>query len=121
MSDFDRILAELASITDRLTETIDAVERITLMDRRDELRRGARELVPVSRRELELELERLVGEWDALQRQRIDVVKQASDLAAVGFTSDAVRLNQQIDEAAGRNELEQKIADLRSRITEFDT
>jgi hypothetical protein len=123
MSDLDRILVDLASVRDRLAETVDAVERITLMERRDELHREARELAPLSKTELELELERLVGSWETLQRQRIDVVKQAGDLAAgnFGFTSDAVRLNQQIDEAAGRKELEQRIADLRSRIAEFDT
>ncbi len=122
MSDLDRILTELASVSDRLTETVDAVEKITLMERRDELHREARKLTPLSKAELELELESLVGSWEALQRQRIDVVKQAGSAAGnFGFTSDAVRLNQQIDEAAGRKELEQRIADLRSRIAEFDT
>ncbi len=122
MSDLDRILVDLASVRDRLAETVDPVERITLMERRDELHREARKLTPLSKAELELELERLVGSWETLQRQRIDVVKQAGDLAAgnFGFTSDAVRLNQQIDEAAGRTELEQRIADLRARIAEFD-
>ena len=122
MSDLDGILVDLATVRDRLAETVDPVERITLMERRDELHREARALAPLSKAELELELERLVGSWEALQRQRIDVVKQAGDLAAgnFGFTSDAVRLNQQIDEAAGRKELERRIADLRSRIAAFN-
>ncbi len=122
MSDLDRIFAELTSVSDRLTEAVDATERITLMERRDDLRREARELAPISKAELELELERLIGSWETLQHQRIDVVKQAGDLAAgnFGFTSDAVRLNQQIDKAAGRKDLEKRIADLRSRIAAFD-
>ncbi len=122
MSDLDRILAELASLRDRLQESVDAAERIGLMGRRDELHREARELAPVSKGELQVQLKRLVVAWETLQRQRIDVVKQAGDLAAgnFGFTSDAVRLNQKIDEAGGRQELERRIALLRVRIAEFD-
>ena len=123
MSDLDRILAELASLKDRLQETVDAAERIGLMGRRDELHREARELAPISKGELQVQLKRLVVAWETLQRQRIDVVKQAGDLAAgnFGFTSDAVRLNQKIDEAGGRQELERRIALLRVRIAEFDS
>ncbi len=123
MSDLDRILAELASLRDRLQETVDAAERIGLMGRRDELHREARELAPISKGELQVQLKRLVVAWETLQRQRIDVVKQAGDLAAgnFGFTSDAVRLNQKIDEAGGRQELERRIALLRVRIAEFDS
>ncbi|MEE9299195.1 MAG: hypothetical protein V3V29_09185 [Acidimicrobiia bacterium] len=122
MSDLDRILAELASLRDRLQESVDAAERIGLMGRCDELHREARELAPVSKGELQVQLKRLVVAWETLQRQRIDVVKQAGDLAAgnFGFTSDAVRLNQKIDEAGGRQELERRIALLRVRIAEFD-
>ncbi len=123
MSDLDRILAELASLRDRLQETVDAAERIALMGRRDDLHREARESAPVSKGEIQVQLERLVVAWETLQRQRIDVVKQAGDLAAgnFGFTSDAVRLNQKIDEAGGRKELERRIALLRVRIAEFDS
>lgn len=118
MLDFDQILAELASIRERLLEAVDAAERVDLLERRRELRRAARESSPTPTGELEEQLARLVQAWDRLQKMRIDVVKQAGDLAAgnFGFTSDAVRLNQQIDRAAGRDDLEDQIRELRARI-----
>jgi hypothetical protein len=118
----DRILAELASIRDRLQEEVDAAERIGLIERQDELRREARREVPTSRAELQRQLTRLVAAWDRLQGQRIDVVKQAGDLAAgnFGFTSDALRINRQIDEAAGREDLESRIQELKAKLQQFD-
>lgn len=116
--DLDQILAELASIREQLLEAVDAAERVDLLERRRELRRAARESSPTPTGELEEQLARLVQAWDRLQKMRIDVVKQAGDLAAgnFGFTSDAVRLNQQIDKAAGRDALEDQIRELRARI-----
>ncbi len=118
MSAVDRILEELASIRDRLEQAVDASERVDLLERREELHREAREAAPTSRAELKEQLDRLVKAWDRLQRQRIDVVKQAGDLAAgnFGFTADAVRLNQQIDVASGRDELEGRIRELKARL-----
>jgi len=118
MSTIDRILEELASIRDRLEQAVDASERVDLLERREELHREAREAAPTSRAELKEQLDRLVKAWDRLQRQRIDVVKQAGDLAAgnFGFTADAVRLNQQIDFASGRDELEGRIRELRAKL-----
>lgn len=121
MNPLDDILAELSQIRDRLAEAIDAAERIDLHERRKELRRRARQAQPTSTAELRARLDRLVAAWDELQRRRIDVVKQAGDLAAgnFGLTSDAVRLNQQIDLAAGRQELEERIRNLRARLEEL--
>lgn len=121
MNPLDDILAELSQIRDRLAEAIDAAERIDLHERRKELRRRARQAQPASPAELRARLDRLVAAWDELQRRRIDVVKQAGDLAAgnFGLTSDAVRLNQQIDLAAGRQELEERIRNLRARLEEL--
>ena len=118
MSDLDRILEELSSIRDRLQEAIDDAERVDLVDRRDELRIEARRAAPASPGELEEQLDRLVKAWERLQKQRIDVVKQAGDLAAgnFGFTSDAMLLNRQIDEAAGRDDLEQRIRELKAKL-----
>ena len=118
MSTIDRVLEELAVIRDRLQEAVDGVERVDLLERREELRREAREISPNSRAELEEQLDRLDKAWDRLQKQRIDVVKQAGDLAAgnFGFTSDAVRLNQQIDIASGRDELERRIRELKAKL-----
>jgi len=118
MSTIDRILEELASIRDRLELAVDASERVDLLERREELHREAREAAPTSRAELKEQLDRLVKAWDRLQKQRIDVVKQAGDLAAgnFGFTADAVRLNQQIDFASGRDELEGRIRELRAKL-----
>jgi len=118
MSDLDRILKELSSIRDRLQEAINDAERVDLVDRRDELRIEARRAAPVSPGELEEQLDRLVKAWERLQKQRIDVVKQAGDLAAgnFGFTSDAMLLNRQIDKAAGRDDLEQRIRELKAKL-----
>jgi len=122
VSALDRILAELASIRDRLQEEVAAAERIDLMERQDELRREARREAPTPREDLQRQLTRLVAAWDRLQKQRIDVVKQAGDLAAgnFGFTSDAVRINRQIDSAAGREDLESRIRELKAKLQEFD-
>ena len=70
----------------------------------------------ITRRNLRASLQR------QLQKQRIDVVKQAGDLAAgnFGFTSDAMLLNRRIDEAAGREELEQRIRELKARLESFE-
>ena len=122
MNALDRILAELASIRDRLQEEVAAAERIDLMERQDELRREARRAAPTPREDLQRQLTRLVAAWDRLQRQRIDVVKQAGDLAAgnFGFTSDADRINRQIDAAAGREDLESRIRELKAKLQQFD-
>jgi hypothetical protein len=118
MSTIDRVLEELASIRDRLEQAVDASERVDLLERREELHREAREAAPTSRAELKEQLSRLIKAWDRLQRQRIDVVKQAGDLAAgnFGFTADAVRLNQQIDVASGRDELERRIREVKAKL-----
>ncbi|MCH7583994.1 MAG: hypothetical protein IH941_02400 [Acidobacteria bacterium] len=118
MSRLDRILAELASIRDQLEDAVDGNARVDLLERREELRNEARQAAPATRAELEGELDRLHKAWDRLQKQRIDVVKQAGDLAAgnFGFTADAMRLNQQIDVAAGREELEGRIRELKAKL-----
>lgn len=122
MSKLDEILSELASIRNRLEEAVNADVRLDLLQRREELHNEAREVVPTSRAELEGELARLDKAWDRLQRQRIDVVKQAGDLAAgnFGFTADAVRLNQQIDIASGRDELERQIRELKAKLAQME-
>lgn len=120
LMDIDAILQELTRIRDRLSEELEGDEYAELVARRDELRRQAREAFPATEEGLRAELERLVEAWDRLQKQRIDVVEQAGDLAAgnFGFTSDAVRLNRAIDEAAGRAELERRIRELKARLEE---
>lgn len=123
MSALDDVLAELAAIRDRLQETVDAAERAGLLDRREELRRLARDAAPHSRRDLEQELQRLVAAWDRLQQQRIDPVKQAgggSTGGDFGFAADAVRLNQRIDEAGGRDELERRIREIKARLRQLE-
>jgi predicted nucleic acid-binding Zn-ribbon protein len=122
MSKLDEILAELASIRGRLEEAVDANVRLDLQERREELHREARQVAPNSRAELEHQLDRLDKAWDRLQKQRIDVVKQAGDLAAgnFGFTADAVRLNQKIDVASGRQELEARIRELKAKLAAME-
>jgi len=122
VSKLDQILAELASIRGRLEEAVDADVRLDLQERREELHREARDAAPNPRAELEQQLDRLDKAWDRLQKQRIDVVKQAGDLAAgnFGFTADAVRLNQQIDRASGREELERRIRELKAKLAAME-
>lgn len=122
MTALDDIIAELAAIRERLLEVVDTVERLDLIERREELRAEARVVAPIDRREIEAQLERLVAAWDRLQRQRIDVVEQAGDLAAgnFGFTSDAAILNRKIDAAAGRDDLERRIRDLKARLAQWE-
>ncbi len=122
MSTIDRVLEELASIRDRLEQAVDSSERVDLLERREELHREAREAAPTSRAELKEQLSRLIKAWDRLQRQRIDVVKQAGDLAAgnFGFAADAVRLNQQIDVASGRDELERRIREVKAKLAAME-
>jgi len=122
VSALDRILAELASIRDRLQEEVAAAERVDLIERQDELRREARLEAPAPREDLQRQLTRLVAAWDRLQRQRIDVVKQSGDLAAgnFGFAPDAVRINRKIDAAAGREDLESRIRELKAKLQQFD-
>jgi hypothetical protein len=123
----DGLLKELAAIADELSALPeDSFEdRARLQKRRRELHNAATQLAndpsdPVVRASLTEELERLEEQWLALQRDRIDVVKQAGDLAAgnFGLTSDAMRLNRAIDEARGRAELEERIRRLRTMLTD---
>lgn len=117
--DIDEILLELGQIRDRLDAEPSGDEYAELVARRDELRREAREAVPTTKEALRAELDRLIGAWDRLQKQRIDPVKQAgggSSGGDFGFAADAVRLNRYIDAAAGREELEKRIRDLKRRL-----
>jgi hypothetical protein len=124
MSGIDAILAELNSIRERLQDAVDTAERSDLIERREELRRQARDEAPATREDLSRQLDRLLKAWDRLQRQRIDVVKQAgggSTGGDFGFAADAVRLNQKIDAAAGREELEVRIRELKAKLASFDS
>ena len=126
----DGLLRELAAIADELDALSDDAfeDRARLLARRRELHNAATRLAtdpsdPAVRARLTEELDRLEEQWLALQRDRIDVVKQAGDLAAgnFGFTSDAMRLNREIDKAAGRAELEERIRRLRILLRDEET
>lgn len=119
----DEILRELNWIGERLREGVSASDQARLEERREELRREARREAPEPREALEAELRRLEKAWKRLQRQRIDPVRQAgggSSGGDFGFATDAILLNQQIDEAQGRDELEDRIRELRARLDEMD-
>jgi hypothetical protein len=121
--EIDAILDELTRIRDRLAESLEGDEYAALVARRDELRRDARQAVPTTKEAVRAELERLLDAWDRLAKQRIDPVKQAgggSTGGDFGFAADAVRLNQAIDAAGGREELERRIRELKARLESLD-
>lgn len=119
MSSIDAIFSELSAVVARLA-ALDpgaAAERAALEARRTELRESARLAGgPTTRADAELLLEQLLRRRQQLLDGHIDVVRQAGEFAHVGTGLETMRLNAAIDEAAGRDALEQKIAELRRRI-----
>jgi hypothetical protein len=124
--ELDGILAEMGRVMDTLSalpeDALD--ERLRLQQEQKRLRAEAaqaREGVTVDRESLEAELEGLLERWDALQKQRIDVVMQSGGGSQGGDAfsgAHAVKLNQQIDAAHGRAGVESRIAEIRRLLEE---
>jgi hypothetical protein len=121
----DTVLAALVEIHEALAALpADAYdERAALQRTRDELRAeaaGRRDRLDGAERrdELEYRLANLERRLASLMSSRIDVVKQAGDLANGNFgnTADAMKINWAIDDAHDRKALERDIEDLRRRL-----
>lgn len=125
-NDLDGILAEMGRVMDRLAALPDDAfeDRHQLKEEQKRLRERAataRIGAAIDRPSLEAELAHLLTRWDALQKNRIDVVLQSGGGSQGGDAfsgAHAVRVNQQIDAAMGRQEIEDRIADIRRLLEE---
>lgn len=121
MEELDQVLAEMGRVMDELAALEDDAfdQRFRLLQEQKRLRVRAAELregAPVNREALEAELASLVDRWDAIQEQRIDVVLQSGGGSQGGDAFSgayAVRMNQEIDQALGRDRIESRIAEIR--------
>jgi hypothetical protein len=119
--DIDQVLQEMGANADRLASLAEDAfdERLELRQRQEQLRLIASDLsarAPVDRHALQAELDHLLGRWDALQKERIDVVAQSGGGSQGGDAfsgAHAVRVNLQIDAARGRDQIESRIAEIR--------
>jgi len=124
MSDIDAIFRELEEIDEKLDSLpADAFnERITLRQRREDLKAEAADLAnhsealqPTDR--LQAERTALLHKLDAIGSKGIDVVMQSGGGGAAGPGAEglgATGLNRQIDQAQGGDQI-------RARISEIDT
>lgn len=125
-NDLDGIVAEMGRVMDRLAGLPDDAfeERHLLKEQQKSLRERAaiaRIGAAIDRPALEAELEHLLTRWDALQKNRIDVVLQSGGGSQGGDAfsgAHAVRVNRQIDAAMGRQQIEDRIADIRRLLEE---
>jgi small-conductance mechanosensitive channel len=114
MSDIDAINKQLEQIDEKLdTLPADAYnERITLRQRREDLKAEAAQLADHSEKlmptdQLEAERSALLQQLDAIGSEQIDVVEQSGGGAeGLGATS----LNRQVDSAHGGDEIRARIA-----------
>jgi hypothetical protein len=121
MKELDQVLADMGRVLDDLGALgDDAFERrLQLLQEQKRLRVRAAELratAPINREALEAELEGLLDRWDGIQDQRIDVVMQSGGGSQGGDAfsgAHAVRMNQEIDRALGREQIESRIAEIR--------
>lgn len=128
MKELDQILAEMGRVMDDLGALADDAfeERLQLLQEQKRLRVRAAEVragAPINREALEAELAGLLDRWDGIQDQRIDVVMQSGGGSHGGDAfsgAHAVRMNQEIDRALGRDQIELRIAEIR-RLLETES
>ncbi|NNC40041.1 MAG: hypothetical protein HKN95_05035 [Acidimicrobiia bacterium] len=121
MEELDQILADMGRVMDDLGALADDAfdERLRLLQEQKRLRVRAAEVraaAPINRAALEAELAGLLDRWDGIQDQRIDVVMQSGGGSQGGDAfsgAHAVRMNQEIDQALGREQIELRIAEIR--------
>ncbi len=122
--EIDAVEADLEEVRRQLAQApADAyTTRIDLRERERDLQAQLAKLErerPVDAAALRAELEALERRRDRLAKERIDVVSQAGGGSAGGdfaFATDAWKLNRQIDEATGLNEIEDRIAEIKARL-----
>jgi hypothetical protein len=125
MRSLDDVVADLAALATELAETPTDTRRAELRRRQSLLREEARsirsQIVP-SRGAIVAELEHLQRRWDDLAAQRIDIVKQAGEMASSnpGNTYYGMELNRAIDAAQGRDEIEQRMDELKRQLAALD-
>ena len=121
MEELDQILADMGRVMDDLGALADDAfeERLRLLQEQKRLRVRAAEVrsaAPINREALEAELAGLLDRWDGIQDQRIDVVMQSGGGSQGGDAfsgAHAVRMNREIDQALGRDQIELRIAEIR--------
>ena len=125
--DLDELVAELAAVQDELLATPidDFARRYELNKRQDELREQVASFDPDagrSRAELEAELKALRAQVAAIEKQRIDLVKQAgSGGGSRGEMSNlgGVSLNLGIERAQGMPQLLARIGRIEGRLADM--
>lgn len=116
MSDIDAIYSELEQIDEKLDSLpADAYdERITLQERKEELKTEAAQLADHSENltptdRLEAERSALIQKLDALGSEQIDVVEQSGSGAdGLGATS----IDREVDAAQGGDQIRARIAEI---------
>ena len=122
MSDIDAIFRELEEIDEQLDSLpADAFnERITLRERREDLKAEAAELAAHSEKlqpteRLQAERAALVQQLHTIGSEQIDVVMQSGGGGAAGPGAEglgATGLNRQIDQAQGGDQIRDRIAEI---------
>lgn len=126
MKNIDQILRELDSIARRIDAETDTDELVTLHETQAELRLEASEIrasVPVDLDGLKRELRGVELELRKLMDERVNAVGYAgggNGGGDFGFATDAFKMNEAIDAATGRDELEQRVKSLRREIAELE-
>lgn len=126
--DIDWVLRQLHEVGTELDRVgLDEVgRRAELRARQDDLRARAkaiRDSLPDNPHELHRLLDGLYRERDAILAMHVDLVRQAGggEGRVSGNNADAMRLNQAIDEGAGRAEIEAKIQRLEERLAAMES
>lgn len=115
--DADAIWHELLRINTLLEGAESPSDRQRLLELKSDLQRRARAIADddVPDLVLELELEEAIRRWVELQHERIDPIKHSGgDFGGdIKAGVDVIYMNEKIDAAQGRAELEARIAELR--------
>lgn len=127
MADVDELIRELGEVQDRLIALPDDAfaERFELLRRQDELReRAAAHTAGVDNErpteDLLAELAALRKRRDSLESQHINVMLQASNVDAAGFSghADAAQMNRRMDDAQGMAQIVSRIGRLKGVLAD---
>lgn len=122
MVDADSVWDEIQAVNRLLESVTDPGERSKLTNRKTDLQALARGIAEdgVPTDTLLLELDSLEQRLVSLTHQRVDPVRQAGGGGdgTFGSATDAWKLNQHIDKAQGRSEIENRIATIRTLLAD---